>query len=472
MSMHDIEGFAEEAVLFVGTSSLSDSEKIELIHNIYRFHDAWDTGFTKLRVYDTLIDTGYFYPFAPADHPEYQTCKNFFDDLPDSSFTFIHENPVERSGPITCYWVETVHDQNTGEEFEVRTLCCEAGSALWAQFTGRKQPEDTSALAMMLRLAELASETGRYRVLADLFGMAPYMMGDEAEIEGRKNRAQLERLRELVSCDGAFELLARQGVRYEELEEFSDDARWWMSGYLDWLAAHVDENPGPATLDEATTQELIETARSHTESYEEMIAAFAGQDIARAMNAYWNLGEDFRSLLEAMLAAHMGLSFYENLPEGKVREYLALDETKLENPYMADFVRTLRGWTDGRDKPDFYRFRAAELLNSGRRTMARVFIDGGLALAPEDDMLRLYRAAAVIAGSTIDGGEAAAQAPVAGELAARDDFPHRPYATYLHAMLLYYSGNQKAARAAMKQAAAMDPVYEAQYQRYFVKKKK
>lgn len=472
MSMHDIEGFAEEAVLFVGTSALGDREKIELIHNIYRFHDDWDTGFTKLRVYDTLIETGYFHTFDPADHPLYPAHKGFFDNLPDSSFTYIHENPEEKSGPVTCYWVETVYDQEAREDLEVQKLCCEAGSALWARLTGREQPGDTPALTMMLRLAELAAHEQQYRVLADAFAMVPYVMCDEAEITGPENGARLERLRELVSCDGAFELMARQGVRYDDFEEFSEPVRWWVSVYQDWLADHADATAGPKALDEAAMRELRETAQSYTFSFDDVVAALNAQDVARAMDAYWHMAEEARSLFEVILPVYMGLHFYEKLPEDRVREYLALDETTLENPCMADFVRTLRGWREGRDSPDFYRLRAADLLNEQRPHMARVFIDGGLALAPQDDLLRLYRAAVVIAASPIDSTEAAAQAPVAEELAAREDLPWRPYATYLLAMLRYYSGDRKAAKAAMKKAATLDPAYEVQYQRYFAKKEK
>lgn len=59
MSMHDIEGFAQDAVLFVGKAAMPAEQKIDLIHNVYRFQDDWDTGFTKLRVYDVLVETGY-----------------------------------------------------------------------------------------------------------------------------------------------------------------------------------------------------------------------------------------------------------------------------------------------------------------------------------------------------------------------------------------------------------------------------
>ena len=60
MSMHDVEDFAEQMVHLVDESNISNREKINLIHNIYQFHDSWDTGFTKLRVYNILIKTGYF----------------------------------------------------------------------------------------------------------------------------------------------------------------------------------------------------------------------------------------------------------------------------------------------------------------------------------------------------------------------------------------------------------------------------
>lgn len=113
--MHDVEGFAEEAASFVGQCAIPENEKIALIHNIYAFHDLWDTGFTKLRVYDTLIASGYFHAFEPPEHPDYEKYRDFFDNLEDSGNSIFMRTRWKRAvrSPATGWTASIPTARNT-----------------------------------------------------------------------------------------------------------------------------------------------------------------------------------------------------------------------------------------------------------------------------------------------------------------------------------------------------------------------
>ena len=691
MSMHDIEEFAEIAVSFIGECALSAAEKIALIHNIYRFHDGWDTGFTRLRVYDTLIATGYWHAFTPSEHPDYARYRDFFDSPDKMRETFIHENPLDTASPVTCYRVDSV--TVAGRRRPVNKLCCQAGSPLWKRLTGKDDPPDWGAQETMLRLAELAFSARNNRLPAMIFMMVFYTLGETTD------RTIFEKLKAVFAVEEIYPLLPLRGDEFDDDTDEPDLADEWAAGFMAWRRRQ--EKPGPSASESAgkTTKEkdcalpIRATDKQHLEMlqspepqpytllaivkslhaqypkynrdgnsatlkfwklmrdsdiclrlideqialgsdvalvldhidrasslYEQDIgryadylngidagnadilekissirvnaryrkrgldnpgsrylkyldvsgltgaalaalgdsedgahyidvicryldhddievvrhvvmalaasafrtpsadyrpvlpklhkvwkdqrenwvirarirdfleriklpvsyfsdlemnsfeAAIAEKDVEKAMDAYRNRGSD----KDNILARHVGPDFLKSLPEDKTGKYLALDENAIDNPYMADFVRLLRIVESGKDNSAFLLRRATELLDEGKTDMAQVMIDNGLALAPENDMLRLYRAAMpfyrasqAVLSRDRDTSAITEQIPVAEELAAKETFPHRDFASYILSMLLYYAGNRKAAEKVMRKAAELNPAYQQYYQHFF-----
>jgi hypothetical protein len=176
--MHEIEGFAEQMIHLVDESNISDKEKIDLIHNIYQFHDAWDTGFTKLRVYNILIKTGYFRLFDPQEHPDYEKYKDFFDGLPNSKGMYVYEDPIagySKDAKLTSYWFSHAYDSETDKEFPLNKMCCEAGSPVWNYFEGAdKAPKNMSLIPLFCRLTELAAENNDIYSMGELYFIMLY----------------------------------------------------------------------------------------------------------------------------------------------------------------------------------------------------------------------------------------------------------------------------------------------------------
>ena len=176
--MHEIEGFAEQMVHLIDESSINNKEKIDLIHNIYQFHDAWDTGFTKLRVYNILIKTGYFRLFDPREHPDYEKYKDFFDGLLNSDGMYVYEDPIagySKDAKLTSYWFSHAYDSETDKEFPLNKMCCEAGSPVWAYFEGAdKAPENMSLIPLFCRLTELAAENNDIYSMGELYFIMLY----------------------------------------------------------------------------------------------------------------------------------------------------------------------------------------------------------------------------------------------------------------------------------------------------------
>lgn len=187
MSMHDVEAFAEGAVIFVDGLKFPAAEKIALIHNIYLFHDMWDTSFTKLRVYSRLVENGYFHLFKLTEHPDYAACKAELDKAAARDFAFIQQDPhkpYDPESPVGCYWIGKIDKQ------PVRKLCCDAGQPLWARLTGQKPPEDAEPAQLMLRLAELADREKNDNFKGDLYYIMMYVLDD---IDDDETYAQLKK---------------------------------------------------------------------------------------------------------------------------------------------------------------------------------------------------------------------------------------------------------------------------------------
>lgn len=78
MSMHEFEDLVEMSVNCLDQAGEHGSfEQRSLFWNLYQFQESWDTGFTHLRVIDTLLKHRFVYQFNIEQHPEYSAHKAF-----------------------------------------------------------------------------------------------------------------------------------------------------------------------------------------------------------------------------------------------------------------------------------------------------------------------------------------------------------------------------------------------------------
>jgi hypothetical protein len=245
--MHDVEDFAEHMVWLVDESNISDKEKIDLIHNIYQFHNLWDTGFTKLRVYDILIKTGYFRLFDPHEHPDYEKYKNFFDNLSNSNErykTFIYEDPIagySKDAKLTSYWFDYGYDSKTDKDFPLNKMCCEAGSPVWAYFEGEdKAPKDIPIFPLFCRLAELAAENDDIFAKGELYAIMRYVF--ELKENDEEDAKCIEKMKPILLRDEVMDAVEELylgnyiGTRkeFEGIEPTPQLMYEWFDYYFDW----------------------------------------------------------------------------------------------------------------------------------------------------------------------------------------------------------------------------------------------
>lgn len=79
MSYYQVEDIIEDAIHLVSKAAIPSREKRDLIYNLYRFHDGFDTSYTRFRVFDILKDTHYLYEWDIEQHPDYARNEERFE---------------------------------------------------------------------------------------------------------------------------------------------------------------------------------------------------------------------------------------------------------------------------------------------------------------------------------------------------------------------------------------------------------
>lgn len=116
MSYHQVEDIIEDAINLLDRADILANEKRDLIYNLYRFHDRFDTSFTRFRVLSVLKDCHYAYQLPIEEHSDYQNHKAFFEAYDIDTGDWI---PVD------------IIQQNSSVYVQYRTLFFEAGDDFW-----------------------------------------------------------------------------------------------------------------------------------------------------------------------------------------------------------------------------------------------------------------------------------------------------------------------------------------------------
>ncbi|QQO10928.1 hypothetical protein [Breznakiella homolactica] len=466
MSMHEVEGYAQEAVIFVNGCDIPADEKVSLIAAVYEWHDNYDTGFTKLREFDILVDTGYFHLFDTKDHPDYEQYKDYFDSISGTGFEFIYDDPIKgyaKDNPLSSYWMgETYRNE---KRVSPGRMCCEAGGRVWRHFFPEKPgPLPMSEYAMMRRIADLAADQEDLFMLSELYPMVSlaFWYG----MKGEEDKAHYERLKELILTDAVmeeFEAYPYPRMPDEEFDEYDENEtywREWMGYYYDWKRRSpkkVKPEPEPIPGIEAYNKMAM-----HKDAYESALAEgnieAALQEFAAFAALDEELGEKFRranegrSILEVFAAVRQG-------PHHEKYANLLPEETDSESlkPFLADYHK----WLNGKDDVSYYLNTAQELINAANYTQAFHFITAGLNIDSGNPWLKLYMACVVIFLPLADRIEE--QLPVLDGL-LDSNFEHKAYLRYLKSLALNGLGRMEEALALMKQAADEDTAYTEAYE--------
>ena len=477
MSMHDVEDFAEQMVCLVDESNISNKEKIDLIHNIYQFHDSWDTGFTKLRVYNILIKTGYFRLFDPHEHPDYEKYKDFFDDLPNSNEMYIYEDPIagySEDAKLTSYWFDYAYDSETDKEFPLNKMCCEAGSPVWAYFEGAdKAPKNMSLFSLFYRLTEFAAENEDVYAMGELYLIMIYGF-NELDGSNEEDIKCIEKMKPILLRDGVM-------VALKEL-------------YLDRYIGSREEFKG-MNESESVMQLMYEWFDYYFEWKKELTASgdsdrIAGKEEPRAPSEFYALllnGEidpyfeavknyNMKEIKIELKGLQSGFRFtYPNITLEGHEKIISYDVSQTEDENIKLFVAGYKEWYENKTNVNYYIDKARESLNVNQDvTTAFYYIHTGLKLDPSNATLKLYKIHSFLNYLNIRENNALLKhLEVLNEIFEKGlDIPElKAFAYYLKAVVLYRLDEKDASKAEMKKAVEFNPDYVLTYERYFGKEK-
>lgn len=466
MSMHDIEDFAEQMVHLVNDSEISNEEKIELIYNIYKFHDSWDTSFTKLRVFQILADTGYFYLFDPPEHPDYEKYKDFFDRLPESNEMYIYEDPVAGctgDAEPTSYWLDYSYDSEKNEEFPLNKMCCEAGSPVWSYFVGaEKAPKKMPELQLFSRLTELAAENNDIYAMGELYFIVSYVFFD---LESEEDKQLLEKMKPVLLKDEVMAVLKSLYLDYyvegffEEWDEEAGEDKFpenvikeWYGYYFDWKERQgSDENAGGASVPAEDFRDLI---------------------LNGGVDAFFDRLAAFNMNFSAMKGLFLFGKLYEEItPEGHDK-ILAYDTGKTENEEIKAFVADYKDWAENKGDAAYYARKAHESLNAEQNmAAAQYYILEGLKIDPENTILTLYEIYIFMNYAEDEEGHLVIKEYTSKLDKMIENGLERQdltaFAYYLKAAGLYRLGETESSKTVMKKAAETSPEYQAVYTDFF-----
>jgi hypothetical protein len=439
--MRDIEDFAESAVRLIAVSDISDTEKITLIHNVYKFHDSWDTSFTMMRVFDELVECGYLFLFSLSDHPEYLEYTSYFTQIAKEDFAFIY-NDIETQEGVGCYWVGKLH--RNGKKIAINKLCSKAGTTLWNTFLqDAEQPAEINGLRMILRLAELAEASEDLEMLGTLYYISLYFLLDK----DTGSLKYLENLKEFLLSDrvmAAFNESANAKRLEMPEEDASDNIREWISYYFDWLRRSPKKKKG-------TPEDL--------EKYKAAVAK-GNPELSFELYAL---------LQESSIGANMpppDSELLDNLSEKTLRRLMEYDEDEITDERLKSFVSAVKELDKNTNSLDYFIEKSMVLINNSDFKEAIFYVAKGLVMEPDNPMLRLNDAyISVILPRAARVREAI---DTLGEL-IKEIPQYEALIRYLRGMG-FYRLDDEAGKNEMLIAAGLDPAYRKYYEYYYLQK--
>lgn len=476
MSMHEIEGFAEQMVHLVNESNIGNDEKIDLIYNIYEFHDSWDTGFTKLRVYHILVETGYFHLFNPHEHPDYEKYKDFFDKLPESNEMYIYEDPIagySEDAKLTSYWFDNAYDSETDKEFPLKKMCCEAGSPVWAHFVGEeKMPKKMTLIRLFDRLTELAVDKNDIYSLGELFYFTSYTFM-EPETFDEENIKCLEKMKTVLLKDDVMATLSELYLDYRigSREDFEDDCfedgengqmlKEWFGYYFDWR----DKQPQTknSTFNASSNEDVLKAAAD----FRKMLAD--GE-----IDAFFGLFATFNMEFSALKGMFLFSDLYSSVtPEGH-EKIMAYDISQTENEDIKGFVADYKEWSENKEDVSYYAKKAHDSINVEQNLLAaQYYIQKGLSIDPNNSVLKLYEIYIFMNYADDEDGNPSIKAylDILDEILKNGlEKPELTgFAHYLKACGFYRIEEKENSKTEMKKAIEILPEYQAVYEDFFEK---
>jgi hypothetical protein len=125
MGMHEIEALTEASIRLLDRTEGLDHRS--MFKSLYDFEGAFDTGFTRFRLMDILLERRFAYRMALEDHPDYTQFKDALEGIRKEDFSHIERDPSAKwhrtANPSVAYWSKGY-------------LYCEAGSEIWAKLSG------------------------------------------------------------------------------------------------------------------------------------------------------------------------------------------------------------------------------------------------------------------------------------------------------------------------------------------------
>lgn len=235
MSMHEFEDLVESSVNCLAQSKRKESQELRsLFWNLYQFQESWDTGFTHLRVIDTLLKHRFVYQFKLTQHPDYAAHKAFFDSVRD--FTFIELHPEEKWNGETNPTVGYIQPPY---------LYCDAGSALWQQFVeqGLFSGDDALPPAKMdiqdtVKALVIEAQEQNNRELISLWysalGVYLWSFTSDEDLERAKSDASVKVIRDIAQQTKALDIDPGYGFLKqppaEALKEYPYLTWWFQPG--------------------------------------------------------------------------------------------------------------------------------------------------------------------------------------------------------------------------------------------------
>ena len=469
--MHDVESFAEQMVHLVDENEISNEEKIDLIHNIYKFHDSWDTGFTKLRVNNILIKTGYFRLFERHEHPDYEKYKDFFDGLPDSNEMYIYEDPIagySEDAKLTSYWFENSYDSDTEKEFPLNKMCCEAGSPVWAYFEGAdKMPKDIPLISLFSRLAELAAEKNDIYAMGQLYFIMLYGF---IEFDGNNEEEVkcVEKMKPVLFKDEVMATLKELyldhsiGSRedFEEMDENESTApfmREWFDYYFNW------KEQQPASKDSG--RRLFGEIQKMADDFRAKLLNGEIDEFFKEINMEF---KNVRNLL-------MFNGIYANIMQEGHEKIISYDVSQAQNEETKSFVADYKEWYENKENVNYFIDKARECLNVNMDALsAQYYIREGLSLDPANTTLKLYEIYGYVNYIGIDhinNNVLKYQLGVLSEILedGLGSSELKAFAYYLKASILHRLNETEASKVEMKKAIELNTFYTTTYEQFFGK---
>ncbi|MBT2771671.1 hypothetical protein J7J47_05395 [Halomonas sp. ISL-60] len=207
MSMHEFEDLVEMSINCLDQAGEHSSLDLRaLFWNLYQFQEAWDTGFTHLRVIDTLLKHKFVYQFEISHHPEYSDHKAFFDSIQDFTFVSLYpEGKRDSQKNPTAGYIKPPY------------LFCDAGSLLWQRFVdlgvligNDALPPAKINIVDMVKEVMIAAAAQNDRELVSIWytalGVHLWSTSSEEEQEDVKKNPSLEVIRAIAQEKKALEI--------------------------------------------------------------------------------------------------------------------------------------------------------------------------------------------------------------------------------------------------------------------------